>query len=204
VHELFCPLPGQPYTLDILFFHGLCPIGISGEMHWRTFASTDGQQCWPADKLPQHAPWARVLSVSYNSSAWTGKSINNVGRELLKQLAIAGVGRGVNVLLVGHSLGGLVIKQLCVAAERARKADGAGYGARLLNSIRGTFFMSTPHSSSNLVNVVEVFGLPMGPLLELLCSFNADAGDLAVEFDSMCHKRSWPAWHVHETKVCRL
>lgn len=119
VYELYAPTEGDP-AVDVVFFHGL-QLG-DGSRAWHdTWTGTkpgDGSKfCWPAELLPADFPRARVLSLCYDTAARQrhGKEgvfdLKDLGEYLLGALPQAGVGQRP-LLLVGHSLGGLVLKQV--------------------------------------------------------------------------------------------
>ncbi|KAL3685674.1 hypothetical protein R1sor_003696 [Riccia sorocarpa] len=105
---------------ELVFFHGViqktCP-----DMHVRAWMSSN--VCWPAVWLQDEAdlPRARILSVQYDSSLEKANdagvySMNTLVEALASDLLVlSDVGQsGRPVVLVGHDLGGLVIKALCV------------------------------------------------------------------------------------------
>ncbi|KAL2623425.1 hypothetical protein R1flu_003630 [Riccia fluitans] len=122
---------------------------------WRCFAgavAADFERggVW---RLRTTYPDARIMLLSYDASA---KVTNTEGRmslyaiaeALLEDILIArnGVGRNRPVILIGHSFGGLVIKQLCLYAHRRKGAvDEPSEVIDFLETIRGVFFYSTPH-----------------------------------------------------------
>ncbi|XP_063709719.1 uncharacterized protein LOC134838172 [Culicoides brevitarsis] len=120
-------------------------------------------KCWPGDWLPMDCPGVRVLSVNYTTDpylwrpAWVRKrSRSNLvdrAREMTDLLIEKGVGKNRPIIWVGHSKGGLFIKQILVDAwERGRPE-----AKDLFTSSRGCFFYSVPHRGSSLAD----FNLPL-------------------------------------------
>ncbi|XP_061511800.1 uncharacterized protein LOC1268369 isoform X1 [Anopheles gambiae] len=119
--------------------------------------------CWPGDWLPLDCPGVRVIAVNYTTDpylwrpVWITKrnrsSLVDRAREMSDLLIAKGVGRGHPIVWVGHSKGGIFIKQILVDAwESGRPA-----AEPLWQSSRGTFFYSVPHRGSPLAD----FNLPL-------------------------------------------
>lgn len=116
-------------------------------------------KCWPGDWLPLDCPGVRVIAVNYTTDQylwrplWKGKeprsSIIQRSREMAELLIQQRVGHGHPIIYVGHSKGGLFIKQLIVDAwECGRPAMRP-----LWRSARGCFFYSVPHRGSHLASI---------------------------------------------------
>ncbi|KAK3371064.1 Alpha/Beta hydrolase protein [Lasiosphaeria ovina] len=128
---------------DIILVHGL-----NGH---RTRTWTKDGRCWPRDFLPHTLPGARIMAFGYDSTVmrWRGASHNSIGRHASMLLSDLQNMRGDNpdrpIIFVGHSLGGIVIKDaLC-------KANAAGASLRdtkIFNSTYGIIFLGTPHRGS--------------------------------------------------------
>uniref|UniRef100_A0A182JWX8 DUF676 domain-containing protein n=1 Tax=Anopheles christyi TaxID=43041 RepID=A0A182JWX8_9DIPT len=119
--------------------------------------------CWPGDWLPLDCPGVRVIALNYTTDpylwrpVWITKrnrsSLADRAREMSDLLIAKGVGRGHPIVWVGHSKGGIFIKQILVDAwESGRPA-----AEPLWRSSRGTFFYSVPHRGSPLAD----FNLPL-------------------------------------------
>ncbi|KAH8407086.1 hypothetical protein KR222_006112, partial [Zaprionus bogoriensis] len=116
-------------------------------------------KCWPGDWLPLDCPGVRVIAVNYTTDPylwrplWKRKeprsSLIQRSREMAELLTQHGVGHGHPIIYVGHSKGGLFIKQLMVDAwESGRPAMRP-----LWRSARGCFFYSVPHRGSHLASI---------------------------------------------------
>ncbi|ETN61461.1 ribonuclease p/mrp subunit [Anopheles darlingi] len=119
--------------------------------------------CWPGDWLPLDCPGVRVIALNYTTDpylwrpVWITKrnrsSLVDRAREMSDLLIAKGVGRGHPIVWVGHSKGGIFIKQILVDAwESGRPA-----AEPLWRMSRGTFFYSVPHRGSPLAD----FNLPL-------------------------------------------
>ncbi|CAH1641920.1 unnamed protein product [Spodoptera littoralis] len=96
--------------------------------------------CWPRDWIKEDFPGARVISVNYTSDPYLWRPLWVKGNKRLRlheraeqmtqQLLALGVGRRP-VVWVGHSKGGLFIKQIyCDAYEAHVKVSGVKEAAR--------------------------------------------------------------------------
>jgi pimeloyl-ACP methyl ester carboxylesterase len=137
-------------------------------------------------------PNARVLSISYNSTAF-GDVMTSSWPDAAVQVSkhLAGEHCGLNpplgaapLFLVGHSLGGLMIKQLCLELEQ----DYPEVFAR----IEGVMFYATPHMGSWFGNKLECLlaCLPFvrkSGVLRYLRVLSEDTADLNSAFDDVRH-----------------
>lgn len=121
-------------------------------------------RCWPGDWLPLDCPGVRVIAVNYTTDPylwrplWVRKSHRTTlaqrAREMTELLIEQGVGEGGRpIVWVGHSKGGIFIKQIIVDAWESGKA----LVAPLWRSARGCLFYSVPHRGSPLAD----FNLPL-------------------------------------------
>lgn len=119
--------------------------------------------CWPGDWLPLDCPGVRVISLSYTTDPYlwrpvwiTKRNRSNLvdrAREMADMLIAKGVGKGHPIVWVGHSKGGIFIKQIIVDAWES----GRPGAEPLWRSSRGTLFYSVPHRGSPLAD----FNLPL-------------------------------------------
>jgi triacylglycerol esterase/lipase EstA (alpha/beta hydrolase family) len=186
--------------MDIVFFHG---VQYSRDLDdavwkaWRVCGTTN--EIWPKKWLSARLPTARILSVSYNTSAkqsdlelsWYLLGENLVADIILSDLSIGQEGRPV--FLVGHSLGGIIIKLLIVTAMKmrslstARSPDNFNKLNSFLAGFRGVFYYSTPHHGSRLKQFLAPF--PDSPIVRLLKTINAQTARINNEFAN--HRRDF-------------
>lgn len=116
-------------------------------------------KCWPGDWLPLDCPGVRVIAINYTTDPhlwrplWKKKeprsNLIQRSREMAELLIKQRVGYGHPIIWVGHSKGGLYIKQMIVDAwESGRPAV-----APFWRSSRGVFFYSVPHRGSHLASI---------------------------------------------------
>ncbi|KAI1758095.1 hypothetical protein F4782DRAFT_536756 [Xylaria castorea] len=140
--------PEEPGDIEIIFIHGL-----TGDSY-RTWLHPSGIY-WPRDLLPDDIPGARILSFGYDAdvakiAGGVGQgSLRNHASTLVAEYAALQVGtseRPKRLILIAHSLGGLVAKKaLIVSAESAYDEHRA-----LDQHIVGLLFIGTPHRGSDL------------------------------------------------------
>lgn len=99
-----------------------------------SFKERDGTHMWLRDSLPYDItledagrPMARVITYGYESAVARSKNMQNL-EDLATSfhsslLALASVPTVRPIILVAHSLGGLIVKQ----ASAARYSSGAGF-----------------------------------------------------------------------------
>src|SRR5215212_1210711 len=136
--------PTGAVRANVLFVHGLG--GIIDET-WGGVA--DGEWFWPR-ALGEDTEGLAVYLVGYEAavSRWRGRAMHLPDRatSVLMRLLTEPKLREAPLVLVGHSLGGLVIKQLLrIAESEARhRADAAD----LLARVEKIAFLATPHTGA--------------------------------------------------------
>ncbi|XP_037948400.1 uncharacterized protein LOC119679886 isoform X3 [Teleopsis dalmanni] len=116
-------------------------------------------KCWPGDWLPLDCPGVRVIAVNYTTDQYLWRPLwkkkeartNLVQRshEMAELLIKHQVGYGHPIIWVGHSKGGLFVKQIIVDAWESGKPSMAPFW----RSARGCFFYSVPHRGSHLASI---------------------------------------------------
>ncbi|XP_014287921.3 protein SERAC1 isoform X3 [Halyomorpha halys] len=114
--------------------------------------------CWPRDWLPKDCPYARVIAINYTTDpylwrpVWMPKHIRSGmserSWEMIDSLVDLGVGKH-SIFWVGHSKGGLYVKQVLVNACESSEDKYKD----LSNKTRGVIFYSVPHRGSILANL---------------------------------------------------
>ncbi|KAF8248856.1 hypothetical protein K440DRAFT_599764 [Wilcoxina mikolae CBS 423.85] len=145
---------GDEAEFDIVAVNGL---GAHGEYTWRAekkmpdTAFMPGSKeyvLWLRDLLPNAFPNARIMSFQNDSSYLvngTVKTIQDCGEQLLHELERfrrSEKERNRPLIFVGHSFGGIIIKQALVQADRKNRAHP------VLKSTSGIIFLGTPHDGS--------------------------------------------------------
>ncbi|KAH6624183.1 hypothetical protein B0J18DRAFT_465424 [Chaetomium sp. MPI-SDFR-AT-0129] len=161
VYDPFVSLGLTP-TVDLVLVHG-----VDGDpaKTWTWQKKDSPPVFWPADLLPKERPTTRVLSFGFNAAMYhsnTTSTIRDRARNLLGLISARRAGSGTRpLILVGHCLGGLVIKQaLCFANNEERYRP-------IASSTKAVIFFGTPHngadkSSWNLI--AKGYDALLGPL----------------------------------------
>ncbi|KAF5562157.1 hypothetical protein FNAPI_3327 [Fusarium napiforme] len=140
--ENYAPHP----SIDIIAVHGLGPPAKGEAKHafdtWRTPSGQKGR-LWLQHDLPDHIPDSRIFLYQYNTTAAYGQGhdgFHSKADNLLEAINIERRDRPDGpILLLGHSIGGLLIKQALINAHNNR-----GYSA-IKKATTGIVFFGTPH-----------------------------------------------------------
>jgi hypothetical protein len=164
LRELYSP---SKVDVDIIFIHGL-----TGDPY-DTWLSESGVY-WPIQLLSRDIPNARILTFGFDAtvtlfSAEVGQgTLRDHAETLVGEFASRRSGNTHNtpVIVVAHSLGGLVIKKaLCVSAESAQNSDSRALDRYIL----GCCFLGTPHRGSHLATP----GAILATIMKLFLSVNS-------------------------------
>ncbi|KAK3304655.1 uncharacterized protein B0T15DRAFT_250070 [Chaetomium strumarium] len=149
--------PSEP-RVDFIFVHGL-----NGGSRRSWSASSDPASFWPKEWLPSEAGFrhVRIHSFGYDSD-WTKSrestlTIHDFGQALLADIYNSpNLRRNGNtpIVLVAHSMGGLVVKKAYLLARRDP------IYADIANRIHSLYFLGTPHrgadSSASLTTLISM------------------------------------------------
>ncbi|KAF5671090.1 NB-ARC domain-containing protein, partial [Fusarium circinatum] len=139
----------SPTVIDIIAVPGLGP-PVKGEAKhafdtWRTPSGQKGR-LWLQHDLPDHVPDSRIFLYQYNTTAAYGQGLEDLRSKADILLEVINIERrdcpDIKILLLGHSMGGLLIKQALINAS-----SNPGYSAIKHNTARIVFF-ATPHELS--------------------------------------------------------
>lgn len=115
-------------------------------------------KCWPRDWLPKDCPGVRVIALNYTTDPylwrplWVTKRNRTCmlerSREMMDHLKKLGVGKNP-IVWVGHSKGGLFVKQMIVDAFESGDDILSGF----YGNTRGIMFYSVPHRGSPCADI---------------------------------------------------
>ena len=193
---------GRP-EMEIVFIHGL-QISDYREAYWKTWVAGkrdgDGKEViWPLAWLGKEFPRARILSLCYDSSVLKTNTIGRVDgftvdESLVEEMVNdAKVGQQNNcpIVFVCHSLGGLVVKEMIIQAQR-KSGKNPKY-VNFLQNIRGFQFYATPHDGSKLADLAS--HMPnMENMVEKLQVINGDLRRLNDEFERIEREQYANKW----------
>ncbi|KAK0665214.1 hypothetical protein QBC41DRAFT_16307 [Cercophora samala] len=140
----------ETHEIDIFAVHGLNPRGKDISAHawdtWRTPEGPDGR-LWLQQDLPRVVPDARIFLYEYDSKAVFGKDRSTFidkATELLETVRCERDKKDTRpILFIGHSLGGLLIKQALINAHNNPKFT------EIKDVTTGLAFFATPHNGGD-------------------------------------------------------
>ncbi|KAK3388025.1 hypothetical protein B0H63DRAFT_542573 [Podospora didyma] len=151
-HGLHClHNPPEPFV-DLVLVHGL------NGGSYKTWRKKDERGFfWPGEWLPNDPEFQNVRVHTFGYPAdWLAFRANNFnvtdfgsslyGHLMSSPLLNRGDNLKTSIILVGHSMGGLVIKRACLAASRAKNPSNPN---DLATRIKCLVFLGTPHHGSN-------------------------------------------------------
>ncbi|KAK7947783.1 uncharacterized protein PG986_008669 [Apiospora aurea] len=158
---VYRPTSGSPSVAHIVFVHGL---GGGSEHTWSKYGVL-----WPRDLLPKQAPFrdTSVHTFGYDSNFKKSSTLNihDFSKSVLNNLLNSPDLNDGNcpIILVGHSMGGLVMKQTYILAKQMPAYSNVA------SRIKAIIFIATPHTESELASILErIFRMTSGlkPYLE--------------------------------------
>lgn len=143
--------PSDP-LIDFIFVHGL---GGGSKKTWSKTSSLT--HYWPQEWLPKDPAFknVRIHSFGYDSDWVKGKdnclNIHHFGKSLLGEISTSPYLSESNtpIVLIGHSMGGLVIKKAYMLARQ-----GTGYET-LTERFHTIYFLATPHRGSDSAKLLN-------------------------------------------------
>lgn len=136
-------------SVALIFIHGL-----SG--HYR--------ETWMADKTKEETLWPKYLGAELNCDVWSleyeavlsawrdnAMPLPDQGDSVLDCLASESALANKNLVLLGHSMGGLVIKTLLIHGA----TKGVERYEHVVKQVKGIVFIATPHKGSDLANLAS-------------------------------------------------
>lgn len=181
-----------------IFFHGL-----GGDPYVTWQSSLDPQNCW-LQWLVEDIEDLAVWTIGYEAAAtrWLGSAMHLTDRaaNVLERILLEPKLQTGEIVLVGHSLGGLVIKLLLRTAESmAHKRDEV---AKFLVRVRRVAFLATPHSGADLATWGDRFRIFFQPSAVTACLVRNDPylRDLNLWYRDWSNKNSVEHLILTETK----
>ncbi|KAK4446083.1 hypothetical protein QBC34DRAFT_486914 [Podospora aff. communis PSN243] len=155
---LFAP-PPDDHKVDVVALSGL------GGHAFGSFNERGGTYMWLRDSLPDDLtredtgrPMARVMTYGYESAVAESKNIQNL-EDLATSfhhslLALVGGSAMKPMILVGHSLGGLIVKQTMIMLAKSKSEDDQ----RLIQAVYGIVFFGVPHDGMDISSLIPMVG----------------------------------------------
>lgn len=195
---------------DVVFVHGLRG---GPFMTWRQQeekgVKNSGTDCWPKSWLVGDIPSIRVLMLEYDTSLshWVAQcpqkpetqSLLYRSEEIRRKLRKAGVGKRPVIWIV-HSMGGLLVKQLLLDAEKDVEFRS------MCDNTKGIVFYSTPHLGSALASYSTQASHLLLPSVEVkeLCQKSPFLATLHENFLSLVQRHPVKLLSFGETMPVKL
>lgn len=193
--------PSEP-LIDFIFVHGL---GGGSRKTWSKTSSTT--HFWPQEWLPKDPTFknVRVHSFGYDSDWVKGKdnclNIHHFGKALLGEMSTSPYLSQTNtaIVLIGHSMGGLVIKKAYMLAKQ-----GAAYKT-LTQRVHTIYFLATPHRGSDSAKLLN-------NILHIAYSSRAYVADLergsgavqSINDEFRNYSADMDLWSFYETQKLKI
>ena len=186
----------EPDALHVIFVHGLGGEARSTWMH----NPTDHTTLWPTwigEDVGCHV-W--VAGYGAALSGWTDAAMHltDLGEALFAALQAEPSLLGRKLVLIGHSLGGLVIKSGMTQAMSL----GDPQRMKLLDTVAGVVFVGTPHQGSSLATVANSLRVVLrtNPQVTNMVSDDPWLKLLNGQFRNLQHMRHFKVRVFFETK----
>ena len=163
--------------VDFIFVHGL---GGGSRKTWSK--TTSEEDFWPQEWLPQDIAFThvRIHSFGYDSDWARGKvnilNIHHFGKSLLGQISTLPCLRDADtpIVLIGHSMGGLVIKKAYNLARQSATCQS------LAKRVHSMYLLATPHRGSDSAKLLSDI-LQFGSISrEYVAELKQDSGNPAL------------------------
>lgn len=190
--------------MELVFFHGLqLEPGSTEDAHINTWVSHNKAEYW-LTWLLDDIPDARILTISYDAAARETDSEGRVDMYVTSENLVhsltgdsARVGQdGCPVVLVGHCLGGLVMKEVCSQAHHMIRLPNHNLKSveNFLANVKGLFFYATPHHGSLLAESNK-YSLS-GPLMKALRTLEVETSRRNEDFRQLRMSQGWKTFGV--------
>ncbi|MGB3919076.1 MAG: hypothetical protein WBL07_16705 [Thiothrix litoralis] len=139
--------------LAVIFIHGL---------------NGDARGTWMMDEKDDSTLWPRWLASDVDCSVWVlgydaklsswqdnAMPLPDQGVSVLETLATEEGLKNRPIMLLGHSMGGLVIKTVIIHG----RTNGVSRYAKVVERIRGIAFVATPHKGSQLATLAQYLSI---------------------------------------------
>ncbi|KAI1084843.1 hypothetical protein F5B20DRAFT_223057 [Whalleya microplaca] len=177
---LYQPTASHTIIAHIVFVHGLG----GGSIHtW-----SKDEILWPRDLLPKQEPFhkAAIHTFGYDSDFKKSSTLNiqDFSQSLLNSMVNNPTIHASQcpIVLVGHSMGGLVMKKAFLLAKQTSAYE------EIAQRTKAVIFVATPHSGSELAPVLDkIFRISSGlkPYLENLRRNSDTVQSINSEFPSL-------------------
>ncbi|KAH0497442.1 hypothetical protein TgHK011_004743 [Trichoderma gracile] len=170
---LFAP-PAEDHEIDVIAVSGL------GGHAYGSFKDKNGNYMWLQDALSSDLinarsgrPMARIMIYGHKSMVPGSRSVQNIDDLATalhsNLLALVEGSRTRPIILMGHSLGGLIVKKTLITLSKSRSQEDQ----KLFRAIYGIVFFGVPHRGMDIASLIPMVG--DGPNLPLIKSIGESA-----------------------------
>jgi hypothetical protein len=191
---VLCASPTGEHQIDVVAVTGL------GSHPFGSFVRKGDGHMWLSNSLPRDMPTARVMIYGYESGLQGSNSFAHLG-DLASSLQIAVCrllrSEKKHLVLIGHSLGGLLIKEALIRiAESDSDSD-------LIGLIFGTLFFGVPNDGMDIESLIPMVNdQPNWFLLESLNSINPQILTLQKRnFSRVLERSDFEMFCFYETRL---
>lgn len=140
------------FSKHVIFIHGLSGNSFS------TWSSLEGEKTfwpiWLEEDIPDLAIWTIGYNASVSRLHGTAMHLTDRATNVLEQLLNEpDLNDGKEIILIGHSMGGLIIKQLLRTADSM--SANRNEANTFIQSVHRVAFLATPHTGSNLASLAD-------------------------------------------------
>lgn len=151
LNEIYTPPNGLP-AVDVIFMHGL---GDAFESCWQNLSGSSGDvwPVWLSEAFPGISIWGLDYPTSKYSALLNGPDLSllTVAASVSELLRAKKIGRRP-LVLVCHSLGGVIAKAMLRACESSTTAPKMA----IYENCRGVVFLASPHTGSPLASILSL------------------------------------------------
>jgi tetratricopeptide (TPR) repeat protein/pimeloyl-ACP methyl ester carboxylesterase len=187
---------------SVILIHGL---GGHVTDTWRT---SKGLETYLPHWLAEDVPGIAVYSVGYEvpEFKWSGSTmpLNDRAANILESLLTYPQLLEAQLILIGHSLGGLLIKQILLKADSQAQTNPDK--ERFLSKIKSVAFIATPHAGSDLATWMNWLRIIFRPSEATACLIRNDSNlrDINVRYRNWANPKKLVHLILTETKPTKI
>lgn len=157
---------------------------------------------WLRDRLPKEIPFARSIIYGYDTALVGSESVKGIEdiavAFITKMTSIGGSSLSAKpVVILAHSLGGIVLKQAMVLMART-----GGSSHSMLNLIQRAVFFGVPNAGMEISHILPmVDSQPTAPIVHSLSTSSDYLRGLDAQFYGIASHRRIDICSVYETKM---
>lgn len=198
ITTLISPL-NDDHHIDVLAVSGL------GSHPFGSFVNKEDGNMWLTNNLPRDTPTARVMIYGYESGLQHSTSLAQL-EDLTSPLQIAlsqllRLGKRKPLLLIGHSLGGLLVKQALIRISESQYEFGSDLPS-LRDMILGILLFGTPNDGLDIESLIPMVNdQPNRFLLESLSPASQVLNQQRQEFSRVLERVGFQLVCFYETEL---